>query len=1410
MADNVDFNPAPPPDFNPEPPPSNPEKVRAILSQNSPDPPQVQARLNLAGHFSEATGISPSFFYENSDALSEHLYGKIEKPASVWEKFSNTIKAIPIERQMNQLAAREYLGDEEAKKQMDELGKSLPSPEKQIAAFPKGVIDTLVGLGFQLKAGLEGMIGGQVGAGIGMLIMGPTGSAVGGLIGEYPAAKEYFGQLMGSLNRALLSFKDEQGHPMNPTIRRVAVGSLGAIVTALNFVQIGRLPGVKQITEGALIEGAQKALLNGKVGAVIANTVLRWGTAATEQAAYGLANGVASTVIEESAKELSNRVDGTTLTHAGVKEILSQWITAAGVQGTIGGIMAMPGVMGENRRLATEDILSKVVRDAIKQDNPELQLADAQQKVELTKEARQSIAERKTALGEEAARSVENLKSLREQLKTAKPEEKAAIEEKLQREETNAADLKRQVVLEPERLAEVTPENPLVGDVLRLSEKEGEQLDRETQSVEQRDLQDPEIKNLNVEIEGLQSKVAKLTDREQATLEKLRTQRETARNRVEKAITEGRSHLLTYKITEKAKVSVRKNIADLNGLRGYKWPTEITYDRSIEGGSETVKIPVKQIAESILSDFSAVRHTQKTMEGLATLADEIQAHPDHAFPARDLQRIRDLEKRNWRDLTREELQNVRDGLMHLKHLEQYGQSLRRGDQVIALAEARQQFDQFVKGHDAVVGDTIREFPQFKERLAERLPKIWDLFSALGHQDMLWSAIDKLGERGKVFQFMKDVLGSESSRLGLERDWKQPFLDWSTQNKININKWANEKYDVAFTRSDGTRSAIEMRRDTAMSVYMHWQNENNRQSLIKGYIFPYGPKKQSFVPQKLSEVEWQQIVDSVTPQEKEYIGLIQDLTKKTGEAMNAVYERMHGYPMEVLQDYWRKRVWRQAQGKSVEELIAESRMQENMIRAAPDHSMTIERTGATQPLYLTGATEEVNHLLRSASLYTAMAEPIYNAQKVAWDPVISNTIEQRVGTRMLEAMRKGLKDDARMREFGSHADRIVEKYRQRGVLMFLGFNPSPVLKNLALSVRSLSYVPFPDWIKGVGETLIHPRRTEQALIAGSSWYDSVKQSGALKEISDVLGARTVGETVAHKIRNVVMAPLKWASKTAVKVDMNAGINQFLREAKRGALTEKVMDATGLKNEDLATLLRDPDATMQAAIKYGQFVAQHGHATNLPELQSGLQRGGTWARLFTTFQSEPNANLNMMIRSFMDAEAIGTPGAYFRAAKTALIVLAAEPLIMSGIQDIVRESRGQKTQAPWWDVAADIAGLVYGGKNLVMDIGAIVKRGYISGSSLVGGTVVGQIAQDAEELLGYGIRSLFAAGRVARAKASTKFVDTLLNLVGMRGGLPYKAVRSQTEGLIKILKDVSGTVADSGEGTGQFDPTISGGG
>lgn len=372
----------------------------------------------------------------------------------------------------------------------------------------------------------------------------------------------------------------------------------------------------------------------------------------------------------------------------------------------------------------------------------------------------------------------------------------------------------------------------------------------------------------------------------------------------------------------------------------------------------------------------------------------------------------------------------------------------------------------------------------------------------------------------------------------------------------------------------------------------------------------------------------------------------------------------------------------------------------------------------------------------------------------------------------------------MYEFGGNADRIVERYRQRGVLMFLGWNPSPILKNLALSVRSLSYVPFPDWIKGIGDSIVHPRSTERLFTAASSWYADVKESGALKEIRDVVGSPSVGKTASRVIRRVFMAPLQWASKAAVKIDMNAGTTQFLREAKSGHLTEKTFDATGIKDEELEALRADPEQLMKAAVKYGQFVAQHGHATNLPELQSAMQRGGTFSRLFTTFQSEPNANLNMLVRSFMDANSVNTPGAWFRAAKTTAIVLAVEPVIMASITAGIRKSRGQKAQAPWWDLAADVSGLIYGGRDIAMGVEEVVRTGRLTSS--VFGTILGQEADSAVNAIGLAVRSLTAKTGRARAKASAAMVDMVTWLIaGRMGGIPYKPVKSQIEGVIKAI-------------------------
>ena len=872
-------------------------------------------------------------------------------------------------------------------------------------------------------------------------------------------------------------------------------------------------------------------------------------------------------------------------------------------------------------------------------------------------------------------------------------------------------------------------------------------------------------------------------------MDRLKSFREEARNKLQASVTAGRERLNAYKVSRKAVESVNANIDYMKKARALKWPSSVTYELPT---GETRTAQIKPIVDSIFEKFSDVRHTEGTLEGMRVLSDEIRSHPEHAFSETDLNRVADLEKVPLRDLSKGDLQLLTDAMKNLRHLVTEGDQLRMQGKIITLAEARDDFQNNLKGKQEIPSNVINELPTKKQQLQEAMPRLWNIFSAIGHQDMLWSSIDKMGERGPIFKFMRDILQSEDTRSGLAREWRKPFEDWQKEKNVNVNKWVNEPININFKRSSGEEVTINMRRDTRMSAYLHWQNPNNRQSLIKGFAFPHGPRNLRNIARQLSETEWQQIVNSVEsePREMEYIGLIQDLAKKTGEAMNAVHEKMTGYQMDILDNYWRKRVIPSARGMTAEEAIAQQRSEASMIRASPDKSMTISRTGGTQPIFLTGATEELNNLISDASTYTGMAESIYNAQRVLFDPRISETIRQRVGDSMLHSMQKGLKDDARMYEFAGQADRIVERYRRRGVLMFLGWNPSPILKNLALTVRSLAYVPLPDWMKGIGESVVHPRNTEKLFVSGSPWYADVKESGALKEIRDVVGGNRIGQKVGNVLSRVFMGPLKWASKEAIKFDMNAGKTQFFREVKEGHFSEKIVDATGLKDSDIEALKGDPEQMMKAAIKYGQFVAQHGHATNIPELQSAMQRGGTFARLVTTFQSEPNANMNMLVRSWMDANVVNKPGAWFRAAKTTAIVLALEPAIMASITGAVRASRGQKQQAPWWDLAGDVAGLIYGGRDVAYGLEQVVKTG--QATSVVFGSILGQEVDSAVTAAGMAIRALTAKGYKARAKASRFLVDTAVWLLaGRMGGLPYKPIKSQAEGIIKKL-------SGSGEG------------
>jgi len=1443
MADNA-VDTFEPPDLSPSADFKSPDfssEARKDFVKRSSDPKEATAALQAADYLSPV--IHPQITAEHPDIVSQEMYGKPMPATSFWGKLKGTNDAATGYRNLYK-AASEIAGSgnftPENMGKLQEMRKSLPDPQATFQGLPTQALQFIysmakggrwgLGVGLAAAGGYEAMT--QIAAGATMLA-GPEAAPVAGLeelsgnlnaaaaFGTFFAtgmasglAVDMAEQSRGAAFMEILDMKDAQGKTIDPKIAADAANVIGWTTEGVMGAMAALGPTMQGVAKSAVQKAVVSLLVDGSAKRMISGWLARGGLAAGEMALANDMQEVASLLSERAAKNVSNSVNNTTFKQDDANLVI-QKLTQATEQGAIQGLLLhAPEMLREGRDVFLAKGIEKYMKSepAAKVKTPEEEVAKAKGQVSAYREQKQTLEKRKTEVAANMDDATQNLAKLRDTLETAKPEDRLAIEEKVRVAQTDVSDIKRQVE-HPEEFYHRGidyGENPTVGDVMRFSEKQKESLDAGIQSEAVRDTQDPEITDLNKQIEDLQTRLdatkeegksrsEKYKAALQESMDRLKSVREDARTRVQEAVTAERERLSAYKISQKAMDNVNANLSAIHKMRGMDWPSSVSYELPT---GETRTVQIKPIVDSIFEKFSDVRHRQDTLDGMRALSDEIRSHPEHAFSDRDLNRIADLEKTPLRDLSRDDLQLLTDALKNLRHLVTEGDRLRMQGKAITISEARDDFSKNLKGTEEVPSNVINEFPTAKQRIQEAFPRLWNVFAAVGHQDMLWSAIDRMGERGPIFKFMRDIMAGEDVRLGLAQEWRKPFEDWAKKNKINVNTWANEMISATFQRPDGKTVTINMRRDTRMSAYLHWQNANNRESLVKGFAFPHGPRKLRNTARQLSEMEWQQIVNTVEsePREMEYVGLIQDLARKTGEAMNAVHERLTGYEMDILENYWRKRVIPSARGMTSEEAIAKQRSDSSMVRASPDKSMTIERTGATQPIFLTGATEELNNLISDASTYVGLAEPIYNAQRVLFDPKISESIRQHVGDNMLHAMQKGLKDDARMYEFAGQADRIIERYRQRGVLMFLGWNPSPILKNLALTVRSLAYVPFADWAKGIGESIAHPRTTERLFSESSPWYTDVKESGALKEIRDVVGTHGIGQTVGNVLRRVFMAPLKWASKTAIKFDMNAGKTQFLREAKQGHFTEKVMDATGLKDSDIEALKGDSEQMMKAAVKYGQFVAQHGHATNLPELQSGMQRGGTAARLFTTFQSEPNANLNMLIRSWMDANVVNTPGAWFRAAKTTAIVLALEPVIMASITNAVRRSRGQKVQAPWWDLASDVAGLVYFGRDVAMGLEQVVKTG--RPTSMVFGSILGQEADAAVTATGMAIRALTAKTGRARSKASQFLVDTAVWLLaGRMGGIPYRPIKSQTEGIIKELQG-GGEAGQPAEG-GQFE-------
>lgn len=338
-----------------------PDPAEAIRQQvaSSPDPVSEQAKVDSSIAMAKALGVPPGMVFQHYDSFATQWTGTPEKPTSLWGKLKgwvgkqidatgNTFTGVQIENQINALSMRQLSGDKspELQARIEEMKAKIP--KDQLAAVPKGLMSILYGLGYQAYAG-----GAFVADNVAALM---SGEYMARAVGQKPATnflgyaqmagEAFSGSFSGAAYRGLRDAGVDDG---------VATGAalgMGLLQAALMGLRVSEIPGIKQLTNEALITAAKKAALSGTLQSSVVTAGKRMLGSTLEQAAFGGAAASINAVGREFAIELNNRVDGTNLTHATVGEILGEIGLGAAVGGAFGALAGVPGAMIEGGKIS--------------------------------------------------------------------------------------------------------------------------------------------------------------------------------------------------------------------------------------------------------------------------------------------------------------------------------------------------------------------------------------------------------------------------------------------------------------------------------------------------------------------------------------------------------------------------------------------------------------------------------------------------------------------------------------------------------------------------------------------------------------------------------------------------------------------------------------------------------------------------------------------------------------------------------------------------------------------------------------------------------------------------------------------------------------------------------------------------
>jgi hypothetical protein len=528
----------------------------------------------------------------------------------------------------------------------------------------------------------------------------------------------------------------------------------------------------------------------------------------------------------------------------------------------------------------------------------------------------------------------------------------------------------------------------------------------------------------------------------------------------------------------------------------------------------------------------------------------------------------------------------------------------------------------------------------------------------------WSELlDKMSRffKSKPFQSPLSIFGQDTVSRAKNReneglnDSYNTILDnfrliFGTRNKgqINqlLNRFSKEKIDLGtFKNTDGVSINLVLTKDQIISKYQQLKDPSLDTTFREGM--------------KWTDEMMDAVRNNLHPKERAWADWIMSFYNQYYDSINRVYREIYGVNMSHNPFYTPIR-------RDFESGISESLLtyQDIALYATVTNGSLKARTENIKPLKFNGAAELLINHVNQMEHFKAWAEGMHDLRSVMQHREVKTATIQYHGQDVYRRISDYLNDFARGGIEKQKINRGADWLRRNFTLAVLGIKPAIALKQVPSVVAYMTEMPVTDFVAGVTDFWMNPIGHYRFMMERSPYLKERFGKGFERDIKFAMERGGIDKlTGKGKLRDWFMTLIRLGDKLAVTQGM---WSKYLSERRLGKTEEAAMLAA-----EQSTDRTQPSFSLDSL--------------------SAWQRGGSFMKLLTMFQNQPNKYFRIIsnnIRNFQYGR-----GSRVKAASNIFLAWVVAPALFQFIADAF-QFRPERQARAW--VLGPINWLLVGGQ------------------------------------------------------------------------------------------------------------------